>query len=126
MNIVAAGMHHAAPGRTKRQVARLGDRQAVHVGPNHDGAARPATLDIGHDAGAGDAGLQPVDRQRIKALPEVCGGVAFLERQFRHGVQLAAMGLQLLAGSGIDLEPAIAKLRGHPIILANWVRCHDL
>ncbi|MEA2635339.1 MAG: hypothetical protein QOH92_2106, partial [Chloroflexota bacterium] len=55
----------------------------------------------------------------IQALDEIRGSFNFLERELGYGVQLAAMGLQVLAGSGIDLEHAVAQLGGHPIILAN-------
>jgi hypothetical protein len=52
--------------------------------------------------------LQPVERQQIEALAEVLGGFVFLEAQLRHGVQLAAMRLQVLACGSVDPEHAIA------------------
>jgi hypothetical protein len=39
-------------------------------------------------------------------------------------VQLAAMGLQVLGGTCVDPEHAIAQLGGHPTILANLLTPH--
>ena len=63
VGIVAAGMHDARHGRSKRQIGVLGHRQRVDVGPQAHHFAGFATLDVGHQAGGrkpGHSEAQPL------------------------------------------------------------------
>jgi hypothetical protein len=76
MAVMPAGVHDAhllaVPDRAglgrEGQVHLLGDRQAVHVGPQRHHAAGPAALEQAHHAGVGHAGrTSSAQRRRCSA-----------------------------------------------------------
>ena len=107
---MTAGVHHTAVGRAKRQLTRLLDGQTVDVRPDQHRLPGSGALHVGDNPGSGDAGFQPVRRQRIETLHEIARGLELFERQFRHGVQLATVGQQMISRDGIDLRRGTTEL----------------
>src|SRR2546426_1118172 len=119
VHIMTAGVHYTPVGRAKRQLTRFLDGQTVDVRPDQHRSPGSGALHVGDNAGSGHGGFQPVRRQGIETLHEIARGFELFERQFRHGVQLATVGQQVLSRDGIDLRRGTTELKGHRIILAN-------
>jgi hypothetical protein len=67
----------------------LGQRQGIHIGPQHDGMARPSALEHAHDAGLAHAGSHLVKTETLQPLGYDPGCPMFLVRELRMAVKIA-------------------------------------
>ena len=92
--VVTAGVHGAGLGRFIGQIARFGNRQRVHIGPQGDGFARPLAGENSDHA----AWRKPRYRQ-AHALQLGCyfiAGCLFCPGDFGAGMDFPAPGNDLL------------------------------
>jgi hypothetical protein len=96
MAVVAAGVHAPLVARAMRDVRRLVDRQAVHVGAQADGAAarRFAARDHADHTGLGDAAMH-LDAQARELVRDDARGARLLEGELGMRMQIAAHVAQL-------------------------------
>ena len=97
VRVVPAGVHDAdvLPVVLGRRLAGEGDvdlfanRQPVHVGAQRHHRARPAALEDGDDAGAGDAGLR-LEPEGLEAVGDVLRGLDLAVGELRPLVEIPA------------------------------------
>ena len=105
--VMAAGMHHARPGRLVRHLVRLEDRQRVHVGAQPDRDRPIALAQHADHAGPADAAMH-LDAERLELLRHDVGGAVLGEPDLRMRMEVAPLRGQI----GMVALDTIDRLHG--------------
>jgi hypothetical protein len=90
MAVVSAGVMGARIYRLVRLTPiRLDQRQGIHIGTQHDGAARSSTLEHAYDAGLANARTHLVETKTVQPFGDDPSGPMLLVRQLRVAVKIA-------------------------------------
>ena len=114
--IMPASMHASGMLRAVGKVVAFFDRQRIHIGPQADGmasllaVAQGAGAQAGHDAGATHA-ARDLQAPGFQPTGYCFGGVQFLKRQFRMGVNVAPKRRQC----GLQREDVLVDVDLHAV-----------
>ena len=111
MGVVPAGVHRAVVFGGELEVVLLLNRERVHVGAERERRARLRPLDLGDDAGLGDARLYGYAVERAERFGDECGRLVLLECEFGLPVEAAAERDDLVEKVGVEGLDAVFHRR---------------